>query len=141
MGHRSESFKDYLLEKIKNPVERAAYINAALEDGNPKLLLAVLKDCVEAMGGIAWLAQEAHMTRAAIYRILSESGNPKYQNLVRLLAPMGLRINVAAVVVRNKRVNLKIKQQGHRHRQGYQAHPATREEAGVWEKEQAWGGE
>lgn len=37
--------------------------------------------------------------------------------------------------------NLRIKQLEDRHRKGYQAHPATREEVGVWEKEQAWGDE
>jgi len=37
--------------------------------------------------------------------------------------------------------NLKIKHLEHQHRQGYQAHPAVREEVGVWEKEQAWGDE
>ena len=34
--------------------------------------------------------------------------------------------------------NLKTKQLEDQHRQGYQAHPATRAEVGVWEKEQAW---
>jgi metal-responsive CopG/Arc/MetJ family transcriptional regulator len=37
--------------------------------------------------------------------------------------------------------NLKIKQLEHQHRQSYQAHPVSREEVGVWEKEQAWGDE
>ncbi len=37
--------------------------------------------------------------------------------------------------------NLKIQQLEQQHRQGYLARPATREEAGVWEKEQAWGDE
>jgi metal-responsive CopG/Arc/MetJ family transcriptional regulator len=37
--------------------------------------------------------------------------------------------------------NLKTKQLEYQHRQGYLAHPATREKAGVWEKEQAWGDE
>ncbi len=37
--------------------------------------------------------------------------------------------------------NLKTKQLEDRHRRGYQAHPAARTEVGVWEKEQAWGGE
>jgi len=37
--------------------------------------------------------------------------------------------------------NLRVKQMEHQHRQGYQAHPSTREEVGVWEKEQAWGDE
>jgi metal-responsive CopG/Arc/MetJ family transcriptional regulator len=37
--------------------------------------------------------------------------------------------------------NLKVKQLEQKHRLGYQAHPVARDEAGVWEKEQAWGDE
>ena len=35
MGNRSESYKDYLIESLKDPEERAAYINAALETATP----------------------------------------------------------------------------------------------------------
>ncbi len=35
--------------------------------------------------------------------------------------------------------NLKIKQLEDRHQKGYRSRPATREEVGVWEEEQAWG--
>lgn len=37
--------------------------------------------------------------------------------------------------------NLKGKELENRHRLGYKTHPVMREEAGVWEKEQAWGDE
>jgi metal-responsive CopG/Arc/MetJ family transcriptional regulator len=37
--------------------------------------------------------------------------------------------------------NLKTKQLEDQHRKGYLAHPVTRDEVGVWEKEQAWGDE
>jgi metal-responsive CopG/Arc/MetJ family transcriptional regulator len=37
--------------------------------------------------------------------------------------------------------NLRTKQLEERHRRGYQARPAARDEVGVWEKEQAWGDE
>jgi probable addiction module antidote protein len=97
MGKRSAHFKTYLVKKITNPQERANYIKAALEDGDPKILLAVLRDCVEAMGGVSWMAHESHMTRAAIYRILTSTGNPKFDSLQKLLAPLGLRISVETV--------------------------------------------
>lgn len=100
---RSASLKEYVAKKIRDPKERAAYINAAMEDGDPKILLAVLKDCVEAMGGITWLSHETHLTRAAIYAILSEEGNPKYENLLKVLVPLGLRLNVAPLVIQRKR--------------------------------------
>ena len=94
---RSLPFNEYLHKKLKNPKDRAAYINAALEDGNPKILLAVLKDCVEATGGISKLSHETHMTRATIYKILSTKGNPKYDSLLKVLGQMGLRLNVSPV--------------------------------------------
>jgi metal-responsive CopG/Arc/MetJ family transcriptional regulator len=37
--------------------------------------------------------------------------------------------------------NLKVKQLEEKHRQGYLSHPASKAEAAVWEKEQAWGDE
>ena len=84
MGNRSADYQAWLIGRLKNPKEMAGYINAALEDGDPKILLAVLKDCVEAMGGISWLSRETHMTRAAIYKILSAEGNPKYDSLLNV---------------------------------------------------------
>lgn len=35
--------------------------------------------------------------------------------------------------------NLRVKQLEEKHRQGYLAHPPSREEVAVWEKEQEWG--
>ena len=37
--------------------------------------------------------------------------------------------------------HLKTLQLEQQHRKGYQTHPTSREEVGVWEKEQAWGDE
>ena len=37
--------------------------------------------------------------------------------------------------------HLKTRQLEEQHRKGYQAHPTTREEVGVWESEKAWGDE
>ncbi len=34
MSKASGSYKDYLLQKLKDPKERAGYLNAALEDGD-----------------------------------------------------------------------------------------------------------
>jgi CopG family transcriptional regulator / antitoxin EndoAI len=37
--------------------------------------------------------------------------------------------------------NLKVRQLEEKHRQGYLAHPVSKTETAVWEKEQAWGDE
>jgi probable addiction module antidote protein len=95
MGKRSESYKEFILERLKDPKERVGYINAALEDGDPKILLSVLEDCVEAMGGISWLSRETHLSRPSLYKIMSKKGNPKYDSLAKVLSAFGLRLNVS----------------------------------------------
>lgn len=95
MGNRSDSYKELLLERLKVPKHREAYINAALKDGDPKILLAVLEDCAEAMGGVAWLAKETHLSRPAIYKIISDKGNPRWDSLIKVLSAFDLRINVS----------------------------------------------
>lgn len=95
MGKRSESYKEYLLERLKEPKHREAYVNAALKDGDPKILLSVLEDCVEAMGGVAWLAKQTHLSRPAIYKIISDKGNPRWDNLAKVLSAFNFRINVS----------------------------------------------
>ena len=95
MGNRSDSYKKLLLERLKEPKHREAYVNAALKDGDPKILLAVLEDCAEAMGGVAWLAKETHLSRPAIYKIISDKGNPRWDSLAKVLSAFDLRINVS----------------------------------------------
>ena len=80
---------------MKEPKHREGYVNAALKDGDPKILLAVLEDCAEAMGGVAWLAKQTHLTRPAIYKIMSEKGNPRWDNLAKVLSAFDFRINVS----------------------------------------------
>ncbi len=95
MGNRSVSYHDDLIERLKTPERRIGYINAALADGDPKILLSVLEDCAEAMGGVGWLARETKLSRPAIYKIISNKGNPRWDSLTKVLAAFGLRINVS----------------------------------------------
>jgi hypothetical protein len=48
---KSRSYQDSLLARLKDPQEAAAYLTAALEDGDPEVLLLALRDVAEARGG------------------------------------------------------------------------------------------
>ena len=50
MINNSVSYYDDLIESLRDPIERAAYINAALEDGDKKVLLKALRNANEAEG-------------------------------------------------------------------------------------------
>ena len=68
---RVRDYKEILYKRLKSPEEAAAYLNAALEDGNPGVFLLALKDVANANGGIAHLAKKTQRNRETLYRTLS----------------------------------------------------------------------
>ena len=66
---KSVRFKtsDYL--KTKRDV--VAYLNAALEDGEPAVLLEALRNVAQTRGGMTSLAKAAGVSRESLYRTLS----------------------------------------------------------------------
>ncbi|MFT5241830.1 MAG: putative addiction module antidote protein [Kiritimatiellia bacterium] len=82
-----------LHEDLCDPVEAAAYLNAALEDGSQDVFLMALRDVAKARG-LTRLAHETSLNRENMYRILSEEGNPQLSSLKALLDSLGLRLAV-----------------------------------------------
>ena len=93
MTKASRPYKPTLLEGLKDPQEAAEYLNAALEENTPDLFLLALRNVAEAHG-IKKLAEEAHLNRESMYRMLSEQGNPQLSSLTAILKEMGLRLAV-----------------------------------------------
>jgi putative addiction module killer protein/probable addiction module antidote protein len=92
---RSRLYKEGLLERLKDPQEAAAYLDAALEDGDTEVFLLALRDVAEArLGGMTTLAQQTGLNRETLYRTLSEKGNPELASLDKLLHAVGLRLAV-----------------------------------------------
>jgi probable addiction module antidote protein len=92
---KSRPYKDGLLERLKDPQEAAAYLDAALEEGDTEVFLLALRDVAEArLGGIGGLAQQSGLNRETLYRTLSEQGNPELTSLDKLLHAVGLRLAV-----------------------------------------------
>ena len=89
---KATAFKgsDYL----KTQKDIVAYLNAALEDGEPAVLLEALRNVAMARGGMAALAHAAGVSRESLYRTLSRQGNPKIDTIMDLLRALGLRLTV-----------------------------------------------
>jgi probable addiction module antidote protein len=85
----STAFKtsDYL----KTQKDIVAYLNAALEDGEPTVLLEALRNVAQAKGGMGALAKAAGVSRESLYRTLSRRGNPKIDTIMELLRPLASR--------------------------------------------------
>jgi len=93
---RSRPYVASLLQALKDPDEAAAYLDAALEDGNTEAFLLALRRVAEArLGGMSQLADAATLNRENLYRMLSTQGNPTLVNLEKMLHALGLRLSVA----------------------------------------------
>lgn len=92
MPSKKYNTSDYL----QTPEEVALYIDAALEEDDPRLLLAALRDVVNSQGGMAMIAERTGLNRESLYKALSETGNPKLSTLFEIIKSLGLHLSVKA---------------------------------------------
>ena len=93
----SAPYEPRLIASLKDPHEAAAYLEAAIEDGDQGALMLALRHVAQAQGGVAAVARMATLTREATYRMLSESGNPALSSLTAVLAATGLQLSVKPI--------------------------------------------
>ena len=91
---RSISYDEYLIERLRDPKQAKGYLNAALEDEDPRVFLLALRHVAEAQGGLGTAAAKAKLNRESLYRMLSKKGNPSLQSLGALLSSLGFRLAV-----------------------------------------------
>ena len=82
-------------EYLDSPKAVASYLEAAFEDGEPALIAAALGDVARAQG-MTQLARQAGVTREALYKALSPSGDPRLSTLLGVMKALGLRIRPSA---------------------------------------------
>jgi probable addiction module antidote protein len=90
----SVSYEPWLIERLKDTAEAAAYLEAAIEEGDQAGLMLALRHVAQAQGGIAEIARKSHLTREATYRMLSKNGNPELKSLTAVLNAAGLQLSV-----------------------------------------------
>lgn len=90
-------YEDWLIENLKDRKEAAAYLEAAIEDGDQAVLMLALRHVAQAQGGVAEIARRANLTREATYKMLSKVGNPALSSLTAVLAATGLRLSVKLI--------------------------------------------
>src|SRR5258706_13665249 len=82
-------------ETLDTKDDVVAYLNAALEDGDPDLLKLALGHIARAKG-MTEIARAAGLGRANLYKTLSPAGNPEFATVAAVLKALGLRLSVAA---------------------------------------------
>ena len=79
----------------KNADEMAAYLEAALEDGDPALVAAALGDIARAKG-MSDVARDTGLGRESLYKALSPDGNPALSTILNVVKALGLRLHATA---------------------------------------------
>lgn len=84
-------------EYLESEADIAAYLNAALEDGDTSVIVTALGDIARAKG-MAQLAKETGITRDGLYKALSPTGNPSFDTVQKVVRAFGLKLDVAAAL-------------------------------------------
>ncbi len=90
----SRSYRDYLIESLKDPQEAAAYLDAVLEDGNFEEVRLALTNVAEAQISLSDDVQLISHRRA-IYETLSQQNQLDFSTLLTILGELGFRISIA----------------------------------------------
>ena len=75
---------------LNSDADVIAYLEAALEEGEPALVAAALGDVARARG-MTTIARKAGLGRESLYKALSPGGNPEFATIVMVLRALGLR--------------------------------------------------
>jgi len=82
-------------EHLRTDADMAAYLEAALEDGDPALVAATLGDIARAKG-MSGIAKETGLGRESLYKALSPEGNPEISTVLKVIKALGLRLHATA---------------------------------------------
>jgi probable addiction module antidote protein len=78
-------------EYLTTPSRIAAYLEAAFEDGDPTLIATALGDIARAVG-MTQLASQAGVTREALYKALSPTGDPRLSTFLGVMKALGIKL-------------------------------------------------
>ncbi len=82
---------------LKDEADIAAYLQVAIEDGDPALLAAALGDIARARG-MTQLARDTGLSRESLYKSLSGERAPNSDTLFKVIHAMGFKLTVEPLV-------------------------------------------
>ena len=81
-------------EHLITDEDMAAYLEAALHEGDSALIAAALGDIARARG-MSQIARDAGLGRESLYKALSAEGNPEFATIMKVIAALGLQLHAA----------------------------------------------
>lgn len=93
-----KTYKEYLIQSLKDTQEAQAYLMAALDeykkDRDLAALMFALQALVQAQGGVAQLAKKSQVNRQNLHKIFSGKRSPKWETMEAILNGLGFRTSI-----------------------------------------------
>ena len=84
-----------VVDFLNTDEEMQAYLNAALEENDPKFLFTALGDIARAKN-LSQLSRDTGISREGIYKALSGEGNPTFNTIFKIIQALGLQIHFSS---------------------------------------------
>ncbi len=81
-------------EHLVTEEDMAAYLEAALQEGDAALIAAALGDIARAKG-MSQIARDAGLGRESLYKALSAEGNPEFATIMKVISALGLQLHAS----------------------------------------------
>lgn len=81
---------------LKTEDDMIAYLEAAFEEEDPRVVAAALGDIARAKG-MSYVAREAGLGRESLYKSLSADGNPELGTIMKVMRSLGLTLHAGRV--------------------------------------------
>lgn len=82
-----------IVDELTTPELQAEYLSIVMADGDAAEIRSAINAVARARG-MASVAKAANVTREGLYRALGDNGNPEFVTVVKVLAALGMRLDV-----------------------------------------------
>ena len=81
-------------EHLVTETDMAMYLEAALNEGDPRVIAAALGDIARAKG-MTQIAKQTGLGRESLYKALSVDGNPEFSTIMKIISALGLKLHAS----------------------------------------------
>ena len=92
-----KSIYETLDRDLQDPEYAAIYLNDALHEGSLEEFYLALRNVIKANQGMTQIATSTELGRESLYKALSESGNPQFLTVQKIVGALGLQISIEPV--------------------------------------------
>lgn len=82
-----------VLDHLASVEEQIAYLEAALEEGDPSFIAVAIGDIARARGASEF-ARESGLSRETIYKAFTAGGNPTLETVGKAVKVLGMRLSL-----------------------------------------------